>query len=917
MEEVAPKVTIFIDGQPFEVKPGKNLLEACLSLGEDLPYFCWHPAMGSVGACRQCAVKVFKDENDTVGRLIMSCMEPVRDGLRLSIQNPQAKDFRSNIIGWLMTNHPHDCAVCDEGGSCHLQDMTVMTGHNYRKYTFEKRTYRNQYLGPFLNHEMNRCIQCYRCVRYYKDYAGGKDLDVFAAHNHLYFGRHEDGMLESEFSGNLAEVCPTGVFTDKTLKEHYTRKWDLTTAPSVCQHCSLGCNTIAGERYGTLRNITTRFNGEVNGYFLCDRGRFGYEFVNSASRVRKPLVRSKLPESTSKSIALEEAAKMIRNGRVIGIGSPRASMESNFALKTLVGDEHFYQGVSEPDHDLVEFNLEVLQQTEAHILSLKEVERCDAVFILGEDLTNTAPMLDLAVRQSVRQQPMLEDVPKAGFPMWQDAAVRELIQDKKGPLFIASFQPTKLDEIATETFNATPAEIARLGFIVASIIAGEEITVHDVSEQTQRLAKQIADTLLSAQKPAVISGTHGGRESIIKAAANIGNALKAKGKDVGIMLTAPECNSIGLDMLGGHRLESAFDAIGNGYADTVIILENDLYRRASAAQVNKFFDKCKHVIVLDSLHNKTTERADVLFAAGTYAESDGTLVNNEGRAQRFYQVYPTTEDMQESWRWLIQLGDQVQHQHMRGWEHFDDLLPAMVVAHPNLIGIESITPPAEFRIAGQKIPRATHRFSGRTAMNAVNNVSEPKPAEDPDSALSFTMEGYRGQAPSSIIPFYWSPGWNSVQAINKYQLEVGGPLRGGDPGARLIKPTLQSRSTHFNEAPEHFQPLDRHLFLVPLYHTFGTEELSVHTKGILEKSPEPYVMLNSHDAQEMNLAEGDTLAFKIEEQVYQLPVKTGSFIARGAAGLPIGLPGLPFAALPAWGILNREISWKKQPQPIS
>ena len=133
--------TIYIDNIPYEVKPGKNLLEACLTLGFNLPYFCWHPAMGSVGACRQCAVKVFKDEEDTRGRLVMSCM----------------------------TNHPHDCAVCDEGGSCHLQDMTVMTGHNYRRYQFKKRTYRNQYLGPFLNHEMNRCIQCYRCVRFYKD----------------------------------------------------------------------------------------------------------------------------------------------------------------------------------------------------------------------------------------------------------------------------------------------------------------------------------------------------------------------------------------------------------------------------------------------------------------------------------------------------------------------------------------------------------------------------------------------------------------------------------------------------------------------------------------------------------------------------------------------------------------------------
>ncbi|MFD2512384.1 NADH-quinone oxidoreductase subunit NuoG [Pontibacter locisalis] len=908
--------TIYIDGKSYEVAAGKNLLETCLSLDLDLPYFCWHPAMGSVGACRQCAVSIFKDENDTTGKLMMSCMEVVRDGMRLSIQHPPAKDFRNNVIGWLMTNHPHDCAICDEGGSCHLQDMTVMTGHNYRKYHYEKRTYRNQYLGPFLNHEMNRCIQCYRCVRYYKDYAGGKDLDVFGAHNHLYFGRHEDGVLESEFSGNLAEVCPTGVFTDKTLKQHYTRKWDLTTAPSICHHCSLGCNTIAGERYGTLRNITTRYNGEVNGYFLCDRGRFGYEFVNSAARIKKPLVRSQLPEATTRERALQEAANIVASGKVIGIGSPRASLESNFALKTFVGEDNFYLGVSEPDHDLVEFNLRVLRETKAHVLSLREVESCDAVFVLGEDLTNTAPMLALAVRQAVRQQP-LEDVTALKLPLWQDAAARELIQDKKGPLFIATFHPTKLDDIATETYNATPAEIARLGFAVANIILGEPSVVNDLGKEEEELARKIADALLTAKRPAIISGTHGGRESIIKAAANIATALQNKGKEAGIMLTAPECNSLGLDMLGGHRLESAFAVVEHGEADTAIILENDLYRRAGSDVVAKFFDTCKQVIVLDHSHTPTTERANILLPAGTFAESDGTLVNNEGRAQRFYQVYPTNEDLQESWRWIMQVGAAVEHHHMRGWSTFDDLIPAIVVANLAFKGIEQVAPSADFRIAGQKIPRETHRFSGRTSMNAGIHVSEPKPQEDPDSPLSFTMEGYRGKAPSSIIPFFWSPGWNSQQAINKYQIEVGGPLRGGDPGIRLINPSEASMGNHFSEAPEHFQPLDGHLFMVPLYHTFGSDELSALAPAIAQLAPEPYVAINLADAQELQVEDGQHLTFKIGEEVYRLPVKTSKSISRGAAGLPVGLPGISYAELPGWAILNKDLIWKKQPQPIS
>ncbi len=170
---------------------GKNLLHVCLSLGLNLPYFCWHPALHSVGACRQCAVKLYKDEADTRGRIVMSCMTPVTDGMRISIEDPEARTFRGQVTEWLMVNHPHDCPICDEGGECHLQDMVVMTGHAYRRYRFTKRTHRNQDLGPFLNHEMNRCIQCYRCIRFYRDYAGGRDLEALGAHDDVYFGRQD------------------------------------------------------------------------------------------------------------------------------------------------------------------------------------------------------------------------------------------------------------------------------------------------------------------------------------------------------------------------------------------------------------------------------------------------------------------------------------------------------------------------------------------------------------------------------------------------------------------------------------------------------------------------------------------------------------------------------------------------------
>ncbi|HZD24617.1 MAG TPA: NADH-quinone oxidoreductase subunit NuoG, partial [Alphaproteobacteria bacterium] len=418
---------IHIDGEPFEADPDRNVLEVCLGHGFDLPYFCWHPALGSVGACRQCAVKQFKDEEDTDGKLVMSCMLAAADGTRISIEDEEARRFRATVIEWLMTNHPHDCPVCEEGGECHLQDMTVMTGHAYRRYRFAKRTFRNQDLGPFLNHEMNRCITCYRCTRFYREYAGGSDLEAFGVHNKVYFGRRRDGPLENEFSGNLAEVCPTGVFTDRTLGERYTRKWDLSATPSICAHCGLGCNTTANERHGELRRTLNRYNGAVNRYFLCDRGRFAHGFVGSAERIRQPLLRKARDGAAAEVTpeqAMERAAEVLRAGPAVGIGSPRASLEANVALRSLVGAENFHLGLADDERRTVDASLRALTAGPLRTPSLAEIETADAVLLLGEDVTATAPRLALALRQAVRQAAFAVAAER-GVPAWQDHSVRE------------------------------------------------------------------------------------------------------------------------------------------------------------------------------------------------------------------------------------------------------------------------------------------------------------------------------------------------------------------------------------------------------------------------------------------------------------------------------------------------------------
>lgn len=871
---------VWVDGKAYEMNSGQNLLHGCLSNGLDLPYFCWHPAMGSVGACRQCAIRQYKDETDTTGRLVMACMTPVAEGALISIKDEEASAFRASVIEGLMMSHPHDCPVCDEGGECHLQDMTVMTGHTYRRYSFQKRTWRNQNLGPLINHEMNRCIQCYRCVRYYHDYAGGNDLQAFGLRNNVFFGRHEDGTLESEFSGNLVEICPTGVFTDKTSRWHYTRKWDLTFAPSVCAHCGTGCNTSPAERYGSLRRIINRYNSEVNGYFLCDRGRFGYEFVNSPERIREPLLGGvPIPPEA----ALDSFAGFLSAGEAIGIGSPRASLEANFALRRLVGAEHFYSGMDDAEHRAMAAILEILRAGPARTPSVREIEHSDAALVLGEDLTNTAPRLALALRMTVRQAEF-RIAEKLHIPPWLDNSVREAAQSVRSPLFIATPSATRLDDVAARTFHGAPDEIARLGYAVARALDPAAPDVPRLTEEMAFLAGFVAEALRTARQPVIIAGPSLRNEALVRAAAAVARALHAAGKPALLAFTAPEANSMGLAMMEPRPLGEAFSS----GARTAIVLENDLYRRAPADAVDAFLGATRHVVALDYLTNPTTAKAELALPAGTFAESDGTFVSNEGRAQRFFQAMLPAGLVQESWRWL---GSPV-------LKNLDDAVLALVEAMPQFAGIVDAAPPSTYRVANAKVARAPFRYSGRTAEHANVSVHEPPPPDDPDSALSFSMEGASVNPPPSLIPFFWAPGWNShQQALNRFQEEVAGVLKGGVPGARLIEPSGLPQSAP-ETVPAPFAPRAGEWLLVPLYHIFGSDELSERSPAIASLAPQPYVALGVEDAAQLAVSAGQ----EVSVAGRRLPVKIMPELPRGVAGLPAGLaPGIP--PLPAWSVI--------------
>jgi len=891
-------VTIYVDDEPYEVEAGQNLLHACLSHQLELPYFCWHPSLGSVGACRQCAVIHYRDETDKQGRLTMACMTPASDGTRISIAASEASEFRASVIEWLMQNHPHDCPVCEEGGECHLQDMTLITGHTVRKYRGQKRTFNNQYLGPFIAHEMNRCITCFRCVRFYHDYAGGEDLQVFGSRDRMYFGRANDGTLENAFSGNLVEVCPTGVFTDKPFGKTYTRKWDLQSAPSICPGCAVGCNVFPGERYGRLKRIHNRYHGAINGYFLCDRGRFGADFVNSERRLRQPGKRAAddLFDQLTPTDAVAAVTTLLTSGRVAGIGSPRASLETNTALQALVGEENFCNGLSRAEAQMSELALSIYRTRAARLPNVTDLEAADAIVILGEDVLNTAPRIALALRQSVRNTE-LAMAKIAGIPQWQDAGVRGHAQGAKNPLLIASIAATGLDDIASGRLHGSPEVIAAAGFNIANAINPRYPAAATAAAAAAEFVAAAVQALTTAQRPLIVAGFGTQDASVIKAAANVAWALRDNGSDAAMLLAPPEANTYGTAMLAtGWDMQSLLEAAASGDIDTLIVAENDLFRRASGALVERALAGIKNLVVLDCLDTPTANRADIVLPAATFAESTGCFVNFETRAQRFYEVFPPAADIAPSWEWFSRIATSARRNDL-DWQNVDDVLATCAEA-PGMSAAIAVAPTASFRnTAGMRIPREPHRYSGRTAMTADVNIHEPKTRVDDQTPLSYSMEGLNRNQPGELIPYVWAPGWNSNQSVFKFQEEVGGALLGGNPGVRLINDIDPASSQHApyspaaataSATPAMAGAADGYRVL-PLQHIFGSDELSMHSPAINERARDPVVLLHPDDAARLGVNAGDGVRCDEFEAAFEVRIEVA--IAPGNVGMTLGFPG--------------------------
>src|SRR5271165_1589717 len=398
-------ITLKINGADTQVPAGTLVIEATRRIGTEVPSFCYYPGLSLQAACRMCLVEVEK-----MPKLQTACTLVATEGMVVKTDTEQVHGARKNMIEFLLSNHPLDCPVCDKGGECELQDMTFRYGLDKTRFTEEKLHHPEEKWSPLVYYDAPRCILCFRCVRVCDEGMDVKALGVGARGVHSVILPNEKGALACEECGMCIDICPVGALTSGTYR-YQTRPWEMTYVPNPCAHCSNGCKTTLSVRNNEILRANNRDHSGFNGEFLCGKGRFGHEFTNHAERVRQPLVRrnGKL-EPASWEDALEEVSRRLKQahsthgGSAIGvIGSNHTTNEENYLLNRFA---RVTLGTNNLDHhrtaDYAGLVAALGPNAKNSLATVADVYNANAIFLIGNDVTNQNPLVAWQIRTAVR-----------------------------------------------------------------------------------------------------------------------------------------------------------------------------------------------------------------------------------------------------------------------------------------------------------------------------------------------------------------------------------------------------------------------------------------------------------------------------------------------------------------------------------
>lgn len=612
------QVTLTIDGILVTVPDRTLIVDAAKKVGINIPVFCYHPKMEPAGMCRMCLVEIGRpmidrgtgqpmlDENGQPKMQFMpkpeaACTNLVSEGMVVLTQSEKAKEAQKSMIEFLLTSHPLDCPICDKGGECPLQNLTMEHGPGKSRFLYGDKLHMDKHvpLGELIFLDRERCILCGRCVRFQDEVAGEAVLAIDERGRGSEIISVSDPGFDSVFSGNTTDICPVGALTTVDFR-FGARPWELKSAASVCAQCPVGCNIVFNTRREAkadgkvvIKRVMPRQNEQVNEVWICDKGRFAYHYAESKERLEKPLVRKddKLKAASWDSATKLVAERLGKSGKdVVVLASGRLSNEDLFNLKSLAdglgGQAVLYTDMGGGDL--------VMQVGVGQGTNFSDMGKGDAILVVASDLYEEAPIWWLRVKQAA---------------------------DRGATLIVANARETKLDRFAD--------------FIVRYANGDEVKAVQDLGGKGK-----IAEAFAKAENAIVLFGSDGlglaGSSNLAAACAQLLQATGHTGKrNNGLVGVWPKANDQGAWEMG-FRPEADLTKIFKG--KVVYIAGADPAGDDPAQE--KALKNADFVIVQDLFPTATAGLADVVLPARAYTERDGSFTSGERRVQRFYPAVP-------------------------------------------------------------------------------------------------------------------------------------------------------------------------------------------------------------------------------------------------------------------------------------
>jgi len=624
-------IEIEIDGQQLTAKPNQTVIEVADKAGIYIPRFCYHKHLSVAANCRMCLVEVEKSP-----KTLPACATPVAPGMKVWTKSPKTIEAQRAVMEFLLINHPLDCPICDQGGECELQDVSMGYGSSWSHYDESKRSVADENLGPLIETEMTRCIQCTRCVRFGDEIAGLPELGLTNRGEHVEISTYIEKTMHSDVSGNIIDLCPVGALTSKPYR-FTARAWELDQAPSISPHDCIGANLNVHTRYGTVMRVVAKENQAVNETWIADRDRFSYTSLYHADRVREPRIRKQGHWHTvSWQEAFEVATEKLQNvlnengpEQIGALASPHSTLEEFYLLQKIMRG----LGSSNVDHRLRE--VDTRDQASQSLapgfgMTMAELETCDAILLIGSHLPKEQPLAALRVRKAIKNHnAVVTAINPVDFPFNFDVVAKEIVAPHVLVQTLANAVTAlekKQDHWIGQYFN-DKKKIA--------IILGAFVQHHSDAAILRSLAHRLAE-LSGGHIVMMTDGANGAGGWLAGAVPH----RQAGGK------TEENAGLSAYEMLMKPR-----------QAYLLLNVEPDL-DCANTAYAIQAMQQAQCVIALSTFDNPILEQhADVILPVAPFTETSGTFVNGAGEWQAFTGVAKAFANSRPAWKVLRVLGN--------------------------------------------------------------------------------------------------------------------------------------------------------------------------------------------------------------------------------------------------------------------